>query len=164
MSSLSGTAFSGVGMPILGVDANGNLAPISTSASGGGDQVSTNETGTSAGGADVSLTYTAIAGAAHGLWDVDWSYSAAPTGGELLIIDGTDTVFDIAITAAGPGRCAWSKGKLGRSGRLMTVTLKGGGGAIVGKINASHYVTAVSPGGSIDFSDEMNSGYALLFF
>ena len=161
VSALAGSSSSAnIGTPMLGVDSAGNFAFLR----GGADAVATNETATSGAGADVSMTWDAETNVAHVLRDLVWSYSAAPTGGEVLVLDGTDTVVDFHVTAAGPGSVSFGSGKQGHAGRLMTVTLKGGGGAIVGKINASHLVVSSIAGGALDFGDEMNSGLLMLLF
>jgi hypothetical protein len=66
---------------------------------------------------------------------VVWSYSAAPTGGRLTMASGSDTFFDVDITAAGPG--ALKPVPLpGESETSIVVTLAAGGAAVVGKLNA----------------------------
>ncbi len=164
VSARAGDAFgpTSVGTPILGVDRNGNLAPI---AGVGADPVATNETGTSGAGAAVTLTYAAETDKAHVIRDVVCSYDTTPTGGGLSIKDGgTDVIFTVDIGAAGINIIPFGYGKQGRAGRAMTVTLAAGGGAVVGKINASHYVVTSIAGGMMDFSDELNSGLYTLFF
>lgn len=151
-----------IGTPMLGVDANGQLAPITLSS---GDGVATNEVHVPAAATAAVLTYAADTGVAHGLWEITYSYSAAPTGGRLTVTDGaSDVVLDIDITAAGPNQLIFPKGKLGTAGRSMVVTLASGAGAVVGKLNASHYTVTVSAGGVVNFGDEMNSGLMGLFF
>lgn len=149
------------GVPILGVDAEGKLAlmPIAST-----DLVATNEVHVPAAATPAVLTYAASVDVAHVLSEVTWSYSAAPTGGSLIIADGSDTIFKVAITAAGPDQVIFPRGKRGHSGRAMTVTLASGGGAVEGIVNATHYTQEVVAGGLLDFSDEMNSGYMPLFF
>ncbi len=159
-TSRAGTAFAGVGTPILGVDVNGNLAPIT----GGADAVATNETATSGAGAAVSITWDAIANNSHVVRDIQYSYSAAPAGGALTILDGSDTVFTVDITAAGVGSLYFGSGKQGTAGRLMTLTLAAPGGQIVGKVNASHLIVSALSGGALNFGDELNSGLLPLFF
>lgn len=68
---------------------------------------------------------------------VAWSYSAAPTGGRLRIEDvsGT-TIFDIDITAAGPGYIPFVPPKKNAAlNTAMIITLFSGGGAVQGKVN-----------------------------
>jgi hypothetical protein len=77
----------------------------------------------------------ADSGKCHVIGGVAWSYSAAPTGGKLTILDGTDKVFEIEITAAGPGFIPFPFPKRGTLGRSMTVTLAAGGGGVTGIVN-----------------------------
>lgn len=149
-----------IGVPMLGIDSSGRLAPLR----GGADVVATNEVHVPAAATAAVLTFAAETDTAHVVWDICWSYSAAPTGGRLTIADGSDTVFDITITAAGPGQVQFPKGKQGRSGRAMTITLASGAGAVEGKVNASHTTVAESSDGLVDLSDEANSGLMILFF
>lgn len=157
VSARAGDAFSetGIGVPMLGVNAAGALEPLSTSLP---DLSTTNEVHIPAAATAAVLTYAAETGVAHVLSEVSWSYSAAPTGGSLIIADGADTIFKVAITAAGPNQLMFPKGKRGHSGRAMTVTLASGAGAVEGIVNATHYTVEVVAGTFLDFSDEMNSG------
>lgn len=99
-------------------------------------------TSTSAGGAAVAKTITGVAGqsglAVLRTWlcAIQWSYSAAPTGGRLSITDDGNSIFDVDITAAGPG--GFQICLPGTAGKDMVVTLAGGGGAIVGKLNLQY--------------------------
>lgn len=163
VSARAGQAFpaNGVGTPMLGVDLAGNLAPLR----GGADPATTNEIHVPAAATAAVLTFNAETDTAHVIYDVAWSYSGAPTGGRLTIADGSDTILDLDITAAGPGSITFGRGKQGHAGRAMTITLASGAGAVVGKLNASHGVAGgVTAGGAMDFSDEMNSGLFPLFF
>lgn len=157
MSARAGTAFpaNGIGEVLLGVDQSGALAPIPI---GSGDTSTTGDTNVPSAATAAVLSYSASAGVAHGVFDITWSYSAAPTGGRLTMADGSDTILDIDITSAGPGQVRFDKGRRGHSGRAMTITLASGAGAVVGKLNASHYVIDVVAGGMFDFGDEVNSG------
>lgn len=162
VSARAGELFpsNGVGTPILGVDADGRLAPLR----GGADSVATNETVTGAGGGAAAITLDAETDISHVIRDVHYSYSAAPTGGGLTIKDGaTDVIFDIHITAAGPGSVLFGSGKQGTSGRSMVVTLAAPGGAVVGKLNISSVKASVLQGGALNFGDEMNSGLIAMF-
>jgi len=89
-----------------------------------------------AGGAASAITIVAPA-ASSGRFilieRVDWSYSAAPTGGRLTITDGTSTFFDIDITAAGPGFAEVYRRITKETNAI--VTLAAPGGAVVGKLN-----------------------------
>ncbi len=89
-----------------------------------------------AGGAASAITVAAPAtgsGKSVLIERVDWSYSAAPTGGGLTVTDGTLTFFSIDITAGGQGSA-----EINRRITLETnavVTLLAPGGAVVGKLN-----------------------------
>lgn len=150
------TADGVIGTVALGIDANGAFVPLPVTAP---DLTTTNEVHAPAAATAAVLTFAAQTDLAHVLSEVTWSYSAAPTGGGLVIADGADTIFTIAITAAGPGQVVFPRGKRGRSGRAMTVTLADPGGTVVGKVNASHYTIEVIAGSILDFSDESNSGW-----
>lgn len=93
---------------------------------------------TSAGGAAVSITLAAVTGPDRKrvIDRVDWSYSAAPTGGRLTIASGAQATYDLDIAAAGPGVVDFSRGGFkGLAATSLVVTLAGGGGAVVGKLN-----------------------------
>lgn len=163
MPSRAGTLFQtdGVGEVMLAVGPDNRLAPIRS----GSDPVATNETATGAGGAATTITLDAETDIAHTVREVHYSYSAAPTGGGLTIKDGaTDVIFDVHVTAAGPGSVLFGSGKQGTSGRSMVITLAAPGGAVVGKLNVSAIKNSVLQGGALNFGDEMNSGLAVLFF
>jgi len=66
---------------------------------------------------------------------VAWSYSAAPTGGGLVITDGTTTLFSVAITAAGVDSLIFPGGFTPGASKALVVTLASGAGAVVGKVN-----------------------------
>jgi hypothetical protein len=83
------------------------------------------------------ITKDLVAGKRHRLEQVEWSYSAAPTGGNLKIEDGAgNVVFSLDITAAGPGFIPLSPAIVGTAGTAMIITLASGAGAVVGKVNA----------------------------
>jgi hypothetical protein len=68
---------------------------------------------------------------------VQWSYSAAPTGGRLRIQDGATDVFDIDITAGGPGSITFSPPRRCSALSVVTSVLAAGGAGITGKINVN---------------------------
>lgn len=81
------------------------------------------------------ITIAAVADNRHILHAVQWSYSAAPTGGRLTVEDGAGTViFDVDITAAGPNEL--KPFITGSINTAMVITLASGAGAVVGKLNA----------------------------
>lgn len=84
---------------------------------------------------DAVVTLAATSGASHYIWRVDWSYSGAPTGGNLTITDGSATVFELDITAAGPGFVEFPSGRAGTPGAALVVTLNAGGTGVLGKVN-----------------------------
>lgn len=89
------------------------------------------------------VTYAAEAGKKHCISGVAWSYSAAPTGGNLKIEDvsGT-TIFSIDITAAGPGIITFPIPKKSAAvNTAMIVTLASGAGSVVGKLSVLNHWT-----------------------
>lgn len=78
-------------------------------------------------------------GASHIIEGIYLSYSAAPTGGNLTILDGDVTIFNCDITAAGflylPIK------KIGTPGYPMSVILSAGAGAVVGRLSLDHRTT-----------------------
>lgn len=86
------------------------------------------------------VTYAAVTGKSHNLEGVAWSYSAAPTGGNLKIEDSAgNTVFTIDITSAGAGFFPFRK--RGTEGRVMTITLAAGGAGVTGKVSVLGHTT-----------------------
>lgn len=86
---------------------------------------------------DAVVTFAAVSDVRHELDSVDWSYSAAPTGGNLKVESPSGTtIFQLAVTAAGPGSKSWPQSLKGASGQAMIVTLASGAGAVVGSLNA----------------------------
>ena len=91
-----------------------------------------------ADGSDTAITLTASTGRVHVIYGIRWSYSAAPTGGGLTIVDdaGTpNTLFQIDIIAAGQDSIFFPEGKQISGG---VITLAGGGGVIQGKLHIDH--------------------------
>ena len=64
---------------------------------------------------------------------IQWSYSAAPTGGRLVVTVGGVTVLDTDITSGGPGGFQATF-----AGDGAVITLYAGGAAIVGKLSAQY--------------------------
>lgn len=103
-------------------------------------KATTADTATAAANTAVAITYTANANVRHAVKQIVVSYSAAPTGGNLTIADGAGTtVFDVAITAAGPTTITLDPPLSGSYNTALVITLAAGGAAIVGKLNARHY-------------------------
>ena len=80
------------------------------------------------------ITLAATASKKHYIPRVVWSYDAAPTGGRLTITDDGTTVFDLSITAAGPGVIDVGI-ESAAVNKAMVITLAAGGGVVVGKVN-----------------------------
>lgn len=82
------------------------------------------------------VTYAATAGVSHVIKGIAYSYSAAPTGGNLKVEDGSGTVvFSMDITAAGPGFIPFDAAKKGTVNTAMIVTLAAGGVGVTGKVS-----------------------------
>lgn len=85
--------------------------------------------------ANVAITLVPRTGGRTAVAYITWSYDAAPTGGRLTITMAGTVVFDIDITAAGPG--ALRPVPLGGGiDETVVVTLYAGGVGIKGKLNA----------------------------
>lgn len=84
------------------------------------------------------ITYAAGgAGVSHVISGIAWSYSAAPTAGNLKVEDGSGTtVFSVDITAAGPGFIPFAAPLKGTANTAMILTLAAGGSGVSGKVNA----------------------------
>lgn len=67
---------------------------------------------------------------------IRWSYTAAPTGGSLVIAwtDGSALTETYAITASGPGSITFSEPRRFPPNTLVTITLASGAGAVVGTV------------------------------
>lgn len=87
------------------------------------------------------LTYAAVSDRRHVLSGVAFSYSAAPTNGNLKIENGSGTtVFNLDISAAGPGFIPFDPPLEGSLNTALIITLAAGGSGISGKVNAlSHW-------------------------
>lgn len=97
-----------------------------------------NASATAAVNTAVVATFAALAGVRHILTGCTVSYSAAPTGGRLLVTDGGVTVYDVDIIAGGPTAIPLPAGGVGGGvGNAMVVTLAAAGAAVVGKLNTS---------------------------
>ena len=79
--------------------------------------------------------------AADGIYQVVaavvWSYDNTPTGGSLIITDGTTTI-TIAIVDQGAGKLELKRPFAGAKGAGVTITLAGGGGGVTGKLNVQY--------------------------
>jgi len=82
------------------------------------------------------ITYAAAADLRHVISGIAWSYSSAPTGGNLKIEDGSgNVIFSVDITAAGFGQISFQPPKTGSVNTAMIITLTAGGSDISGKIS-----------------------------
>lgn len=84
--------------------------------------------------AAATVTYPAVPGLRNAITSVLVSYSAAPTGGRLTVLDGATVILDADVTAAGPTTFQFARPLTGSAGTAMSVTLAAGGGTVVGKV------------------------------
>jgi hypothetical protein len=107
-----------------------------------GAAASTGDVSAPASNTAAVITYAAAgAGVSHVISGIAWSYSAAPTGGNLTIEDGSGTtVFTMDITSSGAGFIPMVLPKRGTANTAMIVTLAAGGSAVTGRVNVlTHY-------------------------
>lgn len=91
---------------------------------------------TSAAGAAATITLAAgAAGQRRCCAGVCWSYSAAPTGGRLTLASTGQATFDVDTPATGLNQLDPTQTFRGMPGQTLVVTLAGGGGAVIGKLN-----------------------------
>jgi hypothetical protein len=90
---------------------------------------------TAAADTAVVITLAASPGHRHLIHGMQWSYSAAPTGGRLTVADGITTIFDVDITAAADRYDKVISMLKGSINTAMTITLAAGSGTVVGKLN-----------------------------
>ncbi len=89
------------------------------------------------------VTYAADTNQRHVITGIAWSYSAAPTGGNIKVEDGGgNVVFQLDIPTAGWDSIVFPIPKRGVNiNTAMIVTLAAGGAAVVGKVSVlGHYV------------------------
>lgn len=98
-----------------------------------------NNTTTSAAGAACSVTLAAVNPGRHIIHSIQWSYTAAPTGGKLTVAVNSVTVKEVDITAAGPG--GYNLLVLGGNNQAVVITLAAPGGAVVGKLNVDSSIS-----------------------
>jgi len=92
----------------------------------------------SAGGAAV-VTLSGVTDVVHILNHVWFSYSDTPaSGGITITIDG-ETFLDHDITQSGPGPLPLNRMNDGTTGSEVVITLKAGGGAVVGKLSVQYF-------------------------
>ena len=81
------------------------------------------------------VSYPATPTVYHILSGFAWSYDAAPTGGNVIIVMNGSTVFDLDVTVAGPGFFLFDPPKRFGVGDAVSVTLAAGGLGIQGKVS-----------------------------
>lgn len=82
----------------------------------------------------VTITLAALDGHRRIAHHIQWSYSAAPTGGRLFVEDGVGTtILDVDIIAGGQG--SMDLFLPGSINTALVFNLAAGSGAIVGKLN-----------------------------
>jgi len=94
-----------------------------------------NKVVTSTGGAAGTITVGAVIDRRHILHKIVWSYDSTPTGGGLTITGGENTI-SLDITNGGPG--SLSINYICAINTALVVTIKSGGGAIIGKLYIEH--------------------------
>jgi len=102
-----------------------------------------NQTAVSAGGAAVSITLTPLnPNDFVEIGQIEYSYSAAPTGGGIQITDGGTVVYQLDASSAGaPQAVQFLQPRVARAkGNTVVITLLSGGGAIVGKLNVEAWI------------------------
>lgn len=95
---------------------------------------------TAAANTAVTITINAVANKKHWIHNVQWSYSADPTGGRLTVTSAGVTKFDVDITTGGPG--GFSLEIVGGINEQIVITLAAGAGAVVGKLNTQYTTEA----------------------
>ena len=65
-----------------------------------------------------------------GLW---WSYSDTPTGGNILVKQGSTTLMNFDVTAGGPGFIGFPAAWTILDNTTLVLTIADGGGVLVGK-------------------------------
>ena len=108
------------------------------------------------------VSYGGVGGWSHILAGVEWSYSGSGTlmGGNLLIQDGSTTVFSLDITTMGAGFIPFNPPIMISAGATLTVTLAAGSSNVTGKVSCQHAMVPFAAGGpSFDFSNQFNSQY-----
>jgi len=80
-------------------------------------------------------------GVAHCITGIAWSYDSAPTNGKVQMKFGGAVVFELYVTAAGPGSVLFPLPRKARENASLEVTLASGGGSVAGTVNVlGHWV------------------------
>ena len=86
------------------------------------------------------------AGVQHCISGIAWSYSGSPTAGNLQVTDGGNIIFNIDITAAGPGVINFMPPKKAAANSALAITLAAGGAGVSGKLSVlSHWTEGPNP-------------------
>lgn len=86
---------------------------------------------------DAVCTFAAVSETVHELDSISWSYSTAPAAGNIAVQSPSGTtIFQMAVTSAGPGYLNFPNALKGASGQALIVTLASGAGTVVGSANA----------------------------
>lgn len=76
---------------------------------------------------------------AHIIEQIVWSYDKTPTPGNITITNDGTAIFDIDITAAGPGSITFPGDVLkSTANKALVITLAAGGDSVFGNINVFH--------------------------
>jgi autotransporter translocation and assembly factor TamB len=110
------------------------------------------------------ITYPAVTGQAHVIYDIAFSYAGSGTlsGGNLQITDGTLVIFNLDVNALGTYQISFRRPKQSTVNQQMVDTLADGGANVSGKLSVSHDLrdALASPHvPMLDFSYAQNSMY-----
>lgn len=94
------------------------------------------QTATSGANAAATATISAISGGIIEGGVCIYSYSGAPTNGKVTIKDGSTTIAEFDVTAAGPGSVLLED-FITSVGAALSATIAAGGVGIVGKVSLS---------------------------
>ena len=102
---------------------------------------SSDHSSTGAGGAEVILTFAAVAEATHVIGGIAWSYSDTPSGGglEIYCSDTSEVHFSVNVTAGGPGHLRFDRPLRFPRNAPVNIKLEAPGGAVVGKVNCTSH-------------------------
>lgn len=104
-----------------------------------GQEPSTGTVDTPAANTAAVVTLAAVAGQRHRITAIAYSYTAAPAGGTLTVVDGATPLIDIDVTSSGEVWAVLPPGGLvGTANTAMTITLTAGGAGISGKLSVGY--------------------------
>lgn len=154
-----------VGTPVIGVgqDGKNKIFPLSTFDPDEFTISEVNVPGLDATDAVITLPARGV-DMVNVISGIAFSYDDTPAPGNLIIEDGSDTVFNIDVTVGGPHIIPFVPPRKGKSNREMTITLAGVA-SMAGKVNVLGSWVEYSPAtGSFEFNDSDQSGLIMLFF